>query len=158
MSEDPVETNAPQAIVAEAPPNKELVTVYQGRTEDGGILSVPVPTGKADVIEERRRFREKGLLPAASERSVKLEFKEIPPTNTLLTLNIPGQAQFLYERFIPSNLNPAERQLHRYPDVVFMRRLTQDDLDRLQQENPNLPREPLAKYLTDPVLAQLPPR
>ncbi len=158
MSEDPIETESPQVIVSETPQQTELVTVYQGRTEDGGILSVSVPTGKTDVIEERRRFREKGLLPEVSRRSVTLQFKEIPPTNTILTLNIPDQEQLEYERFVPSNLNPAERPLHRYPDAVFIRRLTPDDKSRLLEENPNLSREPLVKYLTDPVRANLPPQ
>jgi len=154
MTEGVVETRISNAVTPETSGKKELVGVYPGRSEDGGILSVLIPTN-GDVIEERRRSRE-GLPPVTSTKSVNLEFKAIPPTNTILTLQISGHDKYSYERFVPSNLNPAEKPLHRYPDAVFMRRLTSDDMDRLRQENPNLSQEPLSKYLTDPVLKEFP--
>lgn len=156
MTEGEVETQISNAVAPETNGKKELVAVYLGRSEDGGILSVLIPTN-GDVIEERRRSRE-GLPPTTPEKSVHLEFKAVPPTNTILTLQISGHDRYSYERFVPSNLNPAEKPLHRYPDAVFMRRLTSDDMDRLREENPNLSQEPLSRYLTDPVLKELPPQ
>jgi hypothetical protein len=141
-------------IDTEALPTREQVTVYGARTEDGGIATLTLSNPKADVIEERRRARE-GLPPPDSQKAVKLEFQIIPPTNTILSLELPGQGTYTYERLVPSRLNPADRPLLKYPDSVFIRRLRAEDIRRLREEHPNIVQEPLAKYLSGSVRREL---
>lgn len=133
MAEDAAETLTKEQII-------------EARNPEGGKVTISI--SQADVVEQRRASRE-GRRLLETQKPIRIEFKEVPPENTILTLSIRSEGIYDWIRVSP----PAS--VRETPtNSVYLKRLTLDE--KKEKASQNVPTQALGKYLTNSVLKQLP--